>query len=366
MRILHIIRKLAAGGAERQCCLLAEAQQDAGHDVHIGFGETAPIADRLIARGVQLHRVESRSNLSPYLIFQTAALIRRTRPDVVQTWLTQMDVIGGLAATLCGVPWVVAERASAPCYPQSTRTFLRLRVAHYAAAIVANSNQGARYWRSRASTSLLQCVIPNAVPFAEIAVARPSHSDVLASPTILCASRLSPEKNFGVLIPALCQVLEATPAIAVVCGEGPDASQISARVGELNLGDRITIAGRCENLWPRMKAAAAFVSISHFEGCPNSVLEAIACGCPVVLSDIPEHRELVDEQCAWFVDRTDPAAVAAAIQDVLARPDEALRRSAAARAAIAPYTLQECVRRYDDVYTSIANHRRAVTKSAGS
>ncbi len=57
------------------------------------------------------------------------------------------------------------------------------------------------------------------------------------------------------------------------------------------------------SVWALMKKASVFVSLSAYEGCPNTVMEAMACGCPIIVSDIPEHREILDEQSALFVTR---------------------------------------------------------------
>ncbi|HMA54166.1 MAG TPA: glycosyltransferase, partial [Acidobacteriota bacterium] len=93
MRILHLIPKLSAGGAERQLSYLASELARGGHEVHIGYSREGPERPDLI--GVVLHRLESRSNYSPLLLRQLVRLIRSVKPDVVQTWILQMDILGG-------------------------------------------------------------------------------------------------------------------------------------------------------------------------------------------------------------------------------------------------------------------------------
>jgi glycosyltransferase involved in cell wall biosynthesis len=93
--------------------------------------------------------------------------------------------------------------------------------------------------------------------------------------------------------------------------------------------DRVTFAGHASSVVPFLQAADAFVSAARSEGMPNSVLEAVACGLPVVLSDIAPHRELLEvipvSRDSFTPD--DTAALAAAMA-------KAIEGSAAARPAL--------------------------------
>jgi glycosyltransferase involved in cell wall biosynthesis len=103
-----------------------------------------------------------------------------------------------------------------------------------------------------------------------------------------------------------------------------------------------------------MKRANVTVSVSLFEGSPNVVLEAMAAGCPLVVSDIAAHRELLDEQSAILVDPRDPRQIADAIIKVLSDPEAAARRARAAYDRVQHYSLSATARQYADLYRELA------------
>jgi starch synthase len=100
-----------------------------------------------------------------------------------------------------------------------------------------------------------------------------------------------------------------------------------------------------------------FVSPSHFEGHPNVVLEAVACGTPLVVSDIAEHREFLDATTAMLVSPDDDEGMAHALAAVLGDPEQARRRAEAARPLVDALSIERAAAEYDEVY-------RAVTRPA--
>jgi glycosyltransferase involved in cell wall biosynthesis len=173
------------------------------------------------------------------------------------------------------------------------------------------------------------------VPLAEIAsasVATPGEIGVDSdAPLVLFASRLEPQKNINTLLQALKIVLSRGDTQALCCGEGSQRAQIDEWIEAQAMSDRVRVTGYVPQLWSVMKRADVFVSPSLFEGSPNVVLEAMACGVPLVVSDIPEHRELLDETAAVLVPPTSAERLAEAVETVLRD-----RGAAAARARVAP------------------------------
>jgi glycosyltransferase involved in cell wall biosynthesis len=199
------------------------------------------------------------------------------------------------------------------------------------------------------------------VPVDEIVAAPPARLETVppAAPVILFAGRLATQKNLAIMLQGIRLALEGTEAHAVLCGEGPEQAELARTIEESGEGGRIHLAGFRDDLWGLMKTAGVLVSVSRFEGHPNTVLEAMTCGCPVVVSDIPEHREFLDERSAWLVDPESPEQVGAALRSAITDRAEAARRIAEARQIADGFSLPLAVERYDAVYRAVLPHSRA-------
>jgi glycosyltransferase involved in cell wall biosynthesis len=348
MRILYTIPTLGHGGAERQLSYLAAELAARGHDVHVASARGGVNLARMEAAGVRWHRLGGLGHRDPFIFYRLLRLLRRLRPDVVQTILTPMDIVGGAAALLTGTRWVLRESSSAPLYAKGWRHRLRLSLARMADAVVSNSAGGDAYWRSAASAPPLH-VIPNAIPFEELAAARARPGGFGAGvKVVLYAGRMDAGKNVEGVIGALARVAAEVPFVALMCGDGPARPRLERMARELGIADRVLFKGYVDDLWDLMRGADAFVSLSRFEGCPNVVLEAMACGCPLVVSDIPAHRELLDERSARFAEPDDAAKAAAEIRATLLFGGEARARAARARAQRRP--VETTARLYERLY----------------
>ena len=350
------------GGAERQLAYLAGALEALDWDVHVALLAGGPNLERLRASGAEIHRLNARHNYDPAILGQLVRLVKRVQPDVVETWMTQMDILGGLAAKLAGAPWILRERGSERAYPASTKHRCRAVVARGASAVISNSHGGDEYWQRRLSEQVPRYVVANALPLEEIDASPPaSREDTGIEPDerlVLYVGRLLPGKNVEVLLAALRLVVAEPGVVAVLCGEGSQRPSLEQAIARGGLAGRVRLAGYVPNVWAWLKRADAFVSVSLSEGQPNTVMEAMAAGCPVIASDIPAHREFLGEESAVLVKPDVPEAVAEAIAGVLAARGAAARRAAKARATVAAWSIAAVGRRHAEVYQDVLALRR--------
>jgi glycosyltransferase involved in cell wall biosynthesis len=363
LRILHCIPGLHGGGAERQLSYLCDALQAKGVDVHLAYHLQEPALNGAAGSRVTIHKLPSYGNHDPRLLWELVKLIRRIKPDVVQTWLLQMDVLGGLAAVATRTPLLMTERSVAAAYAGLWKEGLRNWIGRRAALVVANSRGGQEYWASRKRSRPTE-VVPNAVPVAKIqqesAASLETYDATERTEILLFAGRYSAEKNLFKLLDALGIVLSKRPtASALLFGGGALKGELEARVKIHRMEDRVKILDYTDHLWSWMSRASVLVSVSLFEGSPNVVVEAAAAGCPLVLSDIEQHRELFGDTAARFVGFEEPTEIARGILDVLRNPEEANARAQAAYQIVSDFTVDSLADSYLSLYKRVAKRQLA-------
>ena len=164
MRILHLIPSFETGGAERQLAYLAAEMARRGEEVHVASLRDGSNRDRMALGGGRLHRLAASGNHDPRLLPRLVSLIRRVRPDIVQSWLLQMDILAGIATRICGVRWSIAERSSEAGYPPTAKNRIRRFLGGGADLLVANSEGGERYWRGAPSPSYQERAVLSVTP----------------------------------------------------------------------------------------------------------------------------------------------------------------------------------------------------------
>jgi glycosyltransferase involved in cell wall biosynthesis len=353
MRILHLIPTLSGGGAERQLSYLAPELVRMGHDVHVAYSNEGPNRPKLPS--VALHRFKSLSNYDPCLLWQLIRLIRHIKPDIIQTWIPQMDILGGMAAKLCRIPLIFREPCSGLDHIQMWKNYLRVHIGSGASAIISNSQGGDEYWKAIMPENRHH-VVSNALPVDEIdatAAALPQEMKKTEAPIVLYVGRMKEkQKRTKFFLEALACVRQKKNVLGVLCGEGPQRSELEKLRHKLDIDVDVIFTGYlpATSVWAIMKKASVFVSLSAYEGCPNTVMETMVCGCPLVLSDIPAHREILDESCAIFVDPSNVRQTASAITQVINNTEASKRRALLAKQKTIGWSIAEMARNYERVY----------------
>lgn len=359
MRVLQCIVGTYGGGAERQLCYLTAGLVRSGIETHVAICRRGPNYERLLASGAVVHELAVTNLHSPQVLGKLNRLVAKLQPDLIQTWMIQMDVVGGLVARLHRIPWILSERmgGSGLAYRSNLKHWIRSRIASNVTAIISNSLAGNAYWRRRLKPRVGNYVIPNALPLDEIAAA-PVISDREAGlaggeALILGVGRLVPQKNFASVLMALRGIFDNPKAVAVFCGEGPEQSKLEAIARSYGIQDRVIFRGYVNNTWSWMKRADVLVHVSEFEGQPNTLMEGAACGCPIVASDIPEHREFIDENSASIVNPHDVGAIERAITANISNRQVARQKAERARAKAQNWSISTMTDRYLAAYREI-------------
>lgn len=359
MRILHCIATMLGGGAERQMGYLTTELVRRGHAVHVALQRGGPNLPRLQASGATLHWLpEVPTALDPRALGALARVARDSRCEVIQTWLPRMDVMGGLVALTLGRPWVRSERNYCLYTSGSAAHWAFRSLVGRADAMVANSDQALASWQGWVSPRLPTHVIGNALPLDEIeqtpAVPRAALGVPEGAPLVLFGGRFSPEKGTTALGEAMVKLLTTRPDVWLVAsGEGPTLAPFRKAVDDAGVGPRVVTPGYRPDLWGVIKSATVFVNPARTEGRPNTVMEAIACRTPVVVSDIRPHREiLADDAALWFAP-DDVPGLCAALGTALDGPEAARARALRATDPLPQWGPAAVAEAYEAIYRGV-------------
>lgn len=149
-------------------------------------------------------------------------------------------------------------------------------------------------------------------------------------PVLLAVGRLTPAKDYPTLLRAFAALRRTRPARLLILGEGAERPGIEALAASLGVAGDIELAGFTDNPYAYMARADLFVLASAWEGFPTVLVEALACGAPVVATDCPSGpREILcGGELGALVPVGDHLALAAAMADALDTPPPRAERVA--------------------------------------
>jgi glycosyltransferase involved in cell wall biosynthesis len=166
-------------------------------------------------------------------------------------------------------------------------------------------------------------------------------------PIILGVGRLVPQKDFATLFKAFSRVRQSQPAHLVIIGEGRQRSELETLGHSLGIHKDVWMPGFSDNPYAFMSKASMLVLSSIYEGLPNVLIEALACGCPIVSTDCPSGPIEILEKGKYgtLVPIGDVQALTQAIHHTLDNPPN--RNDLLLRAA--DFDIQKVSRQYLDV-----------------
>jgi glycosyltransferase involved in cell wall biosynthesis len=349
MNVVLVISNLEYGGAQRQVVEIASELPRQGFSVSVcSLSSHVPLAGHLGATPHRLHVIPKRSTFDVSTVPRLARLLHRVRADVVHGFLFDANIAVRLAGCLARTPLVIdSERNSDYQLKPRQRLAYALtnRLRHLC---VANSHAGARFNSRLTGTPLERYrVIHNGVDTGRF---RPADGSRARSALGLAGddhvigmfASFKRQKNHEMALHALARLVNWLPrARLLLVGDelagGLHGSRQCKRAA-LTLIDELGIRDRCRLLGNRADVEAIYPACdvvilpSRFEGTPNVALEAMACGLPVVATDVADNARVIpDGEAGRIVPPADAEALAAALADLAAHPDEARRMGRFAR-----------------------------------
>jgi len=297
-RVLYVIATLDPGGSEKQLVELAtRLNRDEFEPRVCCLTRGGPLEARLARAHIPVHIIGKQHKCDLGALNDLMGVMRRFRPHIVHTFLFTSDAYGCLAAVAAAAPAIVSSRRSTDPWKGAVHRLVDRMVGAFADAVVANSLAVREACLRSGVPSAKTVLIRNGVDLEHF---RPGRGRKRGAIRIVgkrrvvgFAGRLVPEKGLEYLLQAIDVVSRELPdVLLLVAGDGELLPELERRYGET---DHIGFLGHVDDVRDLYDVLDVFVLPSLWEGLPNAVIEAMACGLPVVATDVGGTGELVDD-----------------------------------------------------------------------
>jgi glycosyltransferase involved in cell wall biosynthesis len=313
MKVLMIINSLEIGGAETSLETLSSALKNEMHVEVISLAGSGYLANRLQNRGILVHQLDLRANLSLLKqCFKLFRLVRDIKPDLVHTWMYHSNFLGGVIAKLAGVKKIVwsvhAFNLERGMLKSSTRVLIKFSALFsyfIPNQIICCSQKSLEIHKQLLYKKTKLAFIPNGVDpslfyFSELGRENIREELDLDDKTILvgCIGRFDVQKNqLGFLKTiTLIQNLGMEYHFVFV-GRGNDHQnhEIQQIINTSKIGENITLLGERDDISNILSALDIFAMPSKGEAFPVSLCEAMACEVPCVATNVGDVQFILGD-----------------------------------------------------------------------
>ena len=361
-QLINALRRI--GGAERLQLIFAEAVVH--HDVDltvITLSENdAVIKDQIELAGSRVETFPGRKLVNPVRFWKLLRFVREEKFDVIHTHLTMSNIIGTLLGRFSGIPVVTSlhnTKMASQKHPihGPLETWLLRRSAQ---RIIAVGWGTAAAHQARLEDKPI-AVIPNAVAavpklcFSERSKLRIELVGNSDYKLLINVGRLTEQKGFHDLLEAFAIVNQSFPNTRLlIVGAGDLKTELEDKILELKLANTVKMLGLRDDVHRLLAASDLYVSSSHWEGLPVSILEAMSAALPIVATSVGDVPRVVVDGAGILVPPKKPTEIAAAIQSYLGDPTRMRNSGEAALAHVnKTFNSDSWAKKILDVYTSI-------------
>jgi glycosyltransferase involved in cell wall biosynthesis len=335
IRVVYGLDTLQVGGTELNAVRTAERLDPARFALSVvHLHRDGPLLERYRAAGIQTHHWPIPNLYSPRTWRQGLALarfLRRERIQIFQSHDIYCNIFGVPWARIAGVPVVIAARRWFDAIPRPAQRHVNRIANRFAHRILANSQAVARMLSEQEGVAPHRVIsVPN---FVGEEAFRPVPDDVRArlranwgvpadALVVGVSARLAAVKDHRTLISCVPRLAASFENLHVLLiGDGPERTSLQALAQSPGCADRVHFAGEQTGSWNLQALFDVSVLCSLSEGFPNSLVEAMAAGRPVVATDVGGNRDAVDPgRTGTLVPPGDAEALTQALRALLADP----------------------------------------------
>ncbi len=371
-RILFFIWALEVGGAERLLVKLVRLIPRDRFDVKVVCLTRKGVwAQEVEDGGIEVVSMDKRVGFDPWILPRLVVLLRREKPDLVNTHLWTADLWARLAAVIARVPRIVVTEQNVDVWKRWYHRVIDRILFNWTDRVICVSDQVVEFYtRELKVPSQKTAMIPNAIDLAPFHGASPPRGlrEEIGSAggefLFVCAARLHPQKRH-------CDLFEAARLLLamgcgdfrlLIVGEGSLREELERLSESKGLKSRIHFLGLRQDIPSILLQSDAFVLASDYEGLPLAILEAMAAGLPIVATNVGGVPQVVDDGGnGYLVAPRDPGSLADAMARVAADRETSRRMGDIGKLRVSrEYSIENVAARTVDLFDECLQDRIAV------
>ena len=369
LTIIQCVNNLDIGGVERMVLSLARRIKDRGyHSAICCIENCGTLADEAEQMGISVQALNMSKNGKLTTLRALCAFLRQRKPVVIHSHNFKPFYYSALATMLHASNGHIHTRHGALLHHQPVAWRYRLLRSGVDAWVTVSAD---RQSELAARTGLLPTaihVLANGVdtekfcPATDKPAIRRQLNLPVAAPAIMVAARLAPEKDLLTLLQAFRLVRQQLPLAELwLAGDGPERANLERATGELGLSTAVRFLGARDDIHRLLQATDVFALSSLSEGLSIALIEAAACGVPIVATAVGGNGEVVNPpNGGQLVPVGNPSAMATALISILSNSELSATMGRAARHhAEKNFGVMQMANAYFQLYHA-ALHRRGI------
>lgn len=372
IKIVHFTTGLLTGGAEMMLYkLVSRMNRNYFYNIVVSLTDKGTLGSRIEALDIPVYTLGMKHNLTnPFSSLGLIRILKKERPQVLQTWLYHADLFGLLAGRLSRVPSIVwnlrCSSLNKGDISPFTLNIIRLlaKLSHMPNAVIVNSFDGKLAHESLGYKPVKWEVIPNGFDteaFCPSQNARMVLRKELGlsehTPLIGLVARFTPMKDHLNFLNAAGRLHEVKPDVHfVLVGQGviKENTFFSEQINLLDINNQTHLLGERDDIPAITAGLDIATSSSYGEGFPNVIGEAMACGVPCVVTDVGDSAYLVGET-GLVVPARKPSALTNAWVKILSMSENSRHTlgNAARERVISLFSIDSIVKKYEKLYSNI-------------
>jgi len=363
IKVIHLVEDLMRGGLENVIAEIVSGLDKEKYNFEVWcIARAGAVADELQSRGFTVETLGILSYHNPFNILRLISLLRKTKPDIVHTHGYFSSVIGRLSAKIAGVPVIINHLHTVFNLSSLRNVIVDKTLNLFTDRIICVSKKveesfmAAGYGFKKKSI-----VIYNGIDGRKFMPRISGHQ----TKSLISVASLYPHKGQTYLLKALKIVSEECPEVSLeIVGDGPLRKELEDECSSLGISSKVKFLGERNDVAFLLSRAGIFILTSLREGFSLSLIEALACGLPVIATNIGGVPEIVkDQENGLLVSSQDSRALAIAIKSLLKDEPRMREMGLKGREIFEKFfTLEIMLKRFDELYKEL--FRRKCSKTS--